>query len=528
MQRIAQCVFIFISLCGVLLNSYASSELLGIRSMNAAGDVLSVTNGADQSTVHTYHRDGSVVDSVNLLDNTETTHYNDLGALFSVAVKTGIQSSPRDSVVPVGVTHYSYYPDQQLQSISLSASSGSDASDVAYQYYTGGERREVSHSFIVPSSNPDQPISHDINYSTQYTYDPLSGDIETRWDSLGNALHYQYTANGVKSIAYYDEVDSITGVTSGAPKMTVGYKYGAFGKTLEIKRNPGYNAYNFYNDMGEMTGIIIGSGSYSDFKQYYNAIEQNGLSQNTYNNWKTLPSKTELKEAYFYHYSIGNNPTEIDVVSNTAKAIGYAKYAYEYNTNNQLTHFSVISSQIFSSSGSTITEGKQQYALYPKTALGTAIKSRSYTYGLNNNIKTVTSTEASTTTAESAKIEMIYHYDAPDYPNRLKSIETQSIRSGFPYVNQMEQLNNKDFKYNQAGSLIKNPEGDQYQYNAINQMVEGTSTLGSKQSYGYGTNGLLNYEQSTLKTDHGKYIGSGSSENGKPVYYYTNCNKFHL
>ena len=529
------------------------AELFGVRDLNAAGSVLSLTNGAGQSVSRSYHEDGSLATSTNLLGNSLVVSYNSVGlpALQSIAAGSGahLRALLKGSAVSPGIA-YTYDSLGQLIKAVRIVPPGSTVirSESNYTYYSNGQLKMKTDSFIKPGSNT--PAAKETRH-VLYTYDPYSGNVLTKQSWIGSSptlpisgvstWDYAYNGDGqLSSINYYSGSGSVTSSASGSnstatatstttstPTFTLSYSYNDKGQVSEIQRSPGYNTYNIYGtgiESNRLVGILIGSGTYASMVSAYSSLTST-MGNDATIDWSSLTSAsspntdTKIIEGYFYTYSLAGNPLEIDIASNTSKAQGYIKQSYGYNIENELTNFSVMRSNM--------TQGSST-ALYPKDSFGTPLKGESFVYDSNNRITSVTKVAAGLSNATSATLTLRYHYDtSTGHPDRLNSI-TGSSSTNYPYAQEIESLNQKSYVYNAAGAVITDPEGDHYTYGLHNRMLESQGPEGTTDVYGYNVSGLLDYENSTLY--HLRVIDQGaagpisaprkalSGQNGVPVY----------
>ena len=357
----------------------------------------------------------------------------------------------------------------------------------AVTYTIGAAANTMTDSFNIASGA--------VQNTNSYRMDQTNGMTKKHWDSNGNILSYNYNDNGIKNIYYYKSKPgshgNITGIKSS---FNITYTHNAFGEVTAIARgnkqdkNQGFSTFNIYGANGRLDEIIIGSGSLS------------------------TPSTLDIKESWTYHYGAGGNLMSVEIYSNTAKAHGSITYQYNYDVQNQLTKF-------ITSNASIVSKNKDM--LNPADVFGNAIKERSYHYGLNSNLNNVITTY--TEQLNNAKSQVIYHYNTKTgEPNQLHWLSTSLLKSAgntqatanFNTEIQAEiKLNLLGYIYTPYGAISKDPQGDTYQYNDLNQMITRATPLGSYQDYAYGTNTLLSYEKSYL-------YNKTKRINGKPVYFF--------
>lgn len=513
---------------------YSATQLLGARVLDNAGDVLSLTNGAGQTVTRAYHLDGSLAASTNLLDNVLIPTYNRYGLIAGRAV-TG-----EDTATPSNfITYHYYHPSLRIKSVQTVNVSGSNDSNgqvqsvVESSYDVGGHTTQSTMRFMQPGTNA--PVAPSA-YTTQYTEDPYSGATLEKDSYFGtnsgaqnqNQWVYTYSKNGVQTINVYPISNGKTSTKTAAITIKYVYSSGTYtapGQVLEIKRTPGYNTYNIYGKgptgEGRMVGILIGSGSYSTMYQNYINIKSG--TQKPANDGNGTGERFKNIEApgvivgYLYHYNLSGNPLEIDIYSNTPKAQGYIRNMYTYGPLNHFKKFYVPQG------GSSVISADSGSILYPTNTLGTPMQAESFTYGMNDNIKTVNITEYARNQESAPEIQYQYGYNNNiGHPNQLHTINTYPLTQGtdFPYESAMAGLNDTPYQYNAAGAVVQDPQGDEYTYNRDNQMVAATNTDSYYSNhYGYNAAGLETYEQSYVKTNSGTST-SDMAVDGEPVYFF--------
>ena len=92
----------------------------------------------------------------------------------------------------------------------------------------------------------------------------------------------------------------------------VWYTYDGAGRVEVIHRNPGFNTYNFYNNNGALSGIVLGSGAELDIAAVYQKLLAGNLSSNLLSS-----PQVDIKLVYIYHFNGAANPQQISIISHT-------------------------------------------------------------------------------------------------------------------------------------------------------------------------------------------------------------------
>ena len=498
-------------------------QLLGYRDVNALGSVLSLGNGAGQTVTRSYHSDGSLSSSTNLINSSLVLVPNSLGQLSSTSVTSSKPSLYLHQLMTSGPmspgVHYSYDPvtHRLLSEESVSgANSGLPGSKVAYSYNADGSVSTVTYSYL--DTHSTSVMGSIKQYHVHYVYNSYGKvNIEHRWFGTSSTV----PSSGVStSYSFYNDLDRLIEIehfgpnSSSVPLFSVSYTYDNRGQVEEIKRSPGYATYNIWGkgrDSGRLLGILIGSGSYADMSLSY-AMVSAGISLGASYSNKGL---SDLLFGEFYTYSYTGDVVKKSVFSNTDKLKGYVELGYDYDSRNRLTGFKVLQSSKAVVSFNSDVESSSHVpalALYPHDSFGTPLESGTYSYDWNDNLTSVTRTAYSHTEEEGETLTLDYSYYSA-HPDRLKLITASG--GGYPHEGLMAALNSTPYAYNIGGSVTASPDGETYTYNAQNEML--TVDLPNEVSihYGYDGGGHLDYELSDLSSS-----ASGINNNNEKVYFY--------
>jgi len=457
------CLLPTLLLCTLNNVALADSQLLGARLFNQAGDVLITYNGAGQQSTSSFYKDGSAEGDIGILGFEDAYEYNEHGWLKESSVSKGIASNDTQShFTPTNPIRYDYNDTHRLTSVSLN-------SDVThYQYYVGGSPIEKEYT-----NGAGQiytiGFEHDV-----FTGQKIKESYKLNTDSNEDRKHslsYRYNNNGLKTVAYH-------GAESNSPDWRLTYEHDVFGRIESIKRNEGdlgqsYHTYNIFDEYGDLKQISIGT-----------SIENPILT-------------------YTYHYNVSGNIHQIDIDSNTDSSFqrrressplnkmatginGSSSYKYTYNHKNQLTGFTA----------------RGHKKLLPQNDFGSRIKSQEYSYGLNNNIQTVTTNLIHPDDTSAYQDIAAYAYDETEgHPNRLISVEhTGNYWQQLP--KDIQQKYSGNYSYHINGQIHTDPWGGAYQYNNRNQLILYQQDLsGTKQTtvnYAYNPHGLLSKQTSQV------------------------------
>ncbi|RDB35942.1 MAG: hypothetical protein DCC88_07395 [Spirobacillus cienkowskii] len=355
---------------------------------------------------------------------------------------------------------------------------------------------------------------------TRYIYDS-NGNLVTKVFKSGIKTNYYYnnlnlldkeesvSVNGNKLDTFYYEYDPETLLLQSESNSSgkLKYTYDKNGNLLSVTY-PNEQSILYLHDF---YGKIISLTDIKGLKTTYHYSSKTGLLESTQ---VMIPGQEELYERYFYdsfgrlsskimpnkiavNYEYNDNGKLSNMsylLNDNAFVLGYSfKYydngnllskerfdnnilqvsseIYKYNEINNLSHYSCAGNYC------------------PKSYNGTSIVAENFEFDDLNNIK-----EIKTTYLDGGSDLIKYNY------SEINPVQLVSI---------MQNNNERNFKYNDDGQMIKDDQGNQFFYNSSQKIEKIKFSHGNENFYFYLANGSL-------------YVNTESNGNSSYIYYHGN------
>ena len=273
-----------------------------------------------------------------------------------------------------GITYaYSYYDNGTLKAQEITNDSTSKIIRTGYTYTEADSSKGISAGAYVKKERDQH--KHD----TTYTYDLLSGHVESVEDANGNVTEYEY----------YEDNGLVKSVSSGG--KTVNYTYNNAGTQLTSITHNGFN-YNFvYDVFGNVTQTKVGSAVL--MTNTYQAKNGN-LIMSTYGNGDTVE----------YEYNAYGQTTKV-------KKNGTDKYLWTYNsTGMPYKHTDIDNDRVYTYDYDSLGRVVRQFGNTVSTGENRFMSQ--YTYDVSNNVTKVVNF------ADGNKVTTNHTYDAENRPTK--------------------------------------------------------------------------------------------------------------
>ncbi len=463
------------------------------------GNLVSATENAAKSSALSYDSNDNLESFTDEKNSHYTYDYAETGnkhRLLSAKSNTS------------GITYaYSYYDNGTLKAQEITNDSTSKIIRTGYTYTEADSSKGISAGAYVKKERDQH--KHD----TTYTYDLLSGHVESVEDANGNTTSYTYNAyNGL-----------VESVSSGG--KTVSYEYNDAGTQLTSITHNGFN-YNFvYDVFGNVTQTKVGSAVL--MTNTYQAKNGN-LIMSTYGNGDTVE----------YDYNAYGQTTKV-------KKNGTDKYLWTYNsTGMPYKHTDIDNDRVYTYDYDSLGRVVRQFGNTKSTGENRFMSQ--YTYDVSNNVTKVVNF------ADGNKVTTRHTYDGENRPTKT------TINSNVNYEYTYDHLGRLNYYYLNLGAnkVLVNPVyyaserntdnsttyqttqiqreeiGDRaysYTYDdvgnilTIRELKSGAASYVDKVSYTYDSLGQLKTE---INVDLGQKIiytyDNGGNITSKSIYAYTN------
>ncbi|GGG03563.1 MULTISPECIES: RHS repeat domain-containing protein [Cysteiniphilum] len=300
-----------------------------------------------------------------------------------------------------------------------------------------------------------------LQFATAYTKDKKTNVNKTTEDKTGKYEYFYSSNKRITKVAFTPKFGSSSGQT-----LTAEYHYSLNGQLLSFKdyQNNRYSYYyNSLHQKIEKIKLELSNGSQNNEYMQFNyddpfyrvtdvklndgnisvtrSIDYSKLPQNLTLTNKVGSDKTQLLRYSFtnkdnYYSGTVSRKERIDSVNGQTQL---SDERYEYDDIGNLSAY------------------KCSGGLCPADILGKIIEKQVYTFDRFNNIATVTQDtldgESNTTT---------YHYNESD-PTRLSYYENSNSKYG---------VRSQNIQYNEAGSIVKDDQGNRLIYNELGQLIQ--------------------------------------------------------
>ncbi len=463
------------------------------------GNLVSATENAAKSSALSYDSNDNLESFTDEKNSHYTYDYAETGnkhRLLSAKSNTS------------GITYaYSYYDNGTLKAQEIKNDKTSKIIRTGYTYTEADSESGIAAGAYVKKERDQH--KHD----TTYTYDLLSGHVESVEDANGNVTEYKY----------YEENGLIKSVSSGG--KTVSYDYNDAGTRLASITHNGFD-YNFvYDVFGNVTQTKVGSAVL--MTNTYQAKNGN-LTMSTYGNGDTVE----------YDYNAYGQTTKV-------KKNGDEKYVWTYNsTGMPYKYTDKENGRVYTYDYDSLGRVVRQFGNTESTGENRFMSQ--YTYDVSNNVTKVVNI------ADGNKVTTNHTYDAENRPTKT------TLNSNVNYEYTYDHLGRLNYYYLNLGAneVLVNPVyyaserntdgGDTYQTTqiqreeignraysytyddvgnilTIRELKSGASGYVDKVSYTYDDLGQL---ESEINVDLGQKIiytyDNGGNITSKSIYAYTN------
>lgn len=354
----------------------------------------------------------------------------------------------------------------------------------SFTYDAAGNRNEVTQfdgTSIQTIYNANNQIFYytytegDAHVQIQYGYDEVGHVVSIKRLVNGvekDALNYTYTSDGhISSITYPDQKRMLWSYTKSTGLLdsftdalgnVTNYSYDNYGRLSQVLRND-VSAYV------NLTYISIDEDA-ANVGRVASLTFSNGIQIHCSYDGYGQPQKITASGCS------GCNPITIEYTYNSVTSF-VTQVRYRCSEGPQRLNCDIVFT--YDGSGRLI----QETSFDPS---GYSLESKVYNYDASANVSTCTYTSSSGST------ETKYTYDLD---NQLTSIEAEKVQQ---------------LSYDPNNNLVQDEDGNIYQYNVLNQLIQFTPIQGESTTYTYYPNGLRATKQ----------IGSGNV-----IQYYYNDSK---
>lgn len=334
---------------------------------DAQDHLLSVMNQEGAVRNYTYNENGRLTAIKDFDGGTYTVSYDDTGRPKKLIDKEGkeiersydLAGNITEEVFPMGsVTAYEYDRENRLTRVKRMTSGKEEATaviDYAYDPVGNLLKAEASDGREVLSGttyeydpmNRITAITNPVGGKTVYTYDNISGKVNSITDEVGNQSTYHYNdageliektdMKGNITRYTYNELGKITSVTDGIGRVTQ-YSYLPGGRLEQIRYPDGRQMNYTYDCMGRVKKKTDGQGdslsyTYDCMGRVLRITGSRGEEKTyTYDVMGNLTAVTDaLGNKTEYAYTLGGKLKEVkDALGNRTE--------YAYNAEDKLIH----------------------------------------------------------------------------------------------------------------------------------------------------------------------------------------------
>lgn len=443
------------------------------QTYNAAGDVVTLKDGAGNVTATTYDAVGRSTKTT-LADNSYTTVTYDLAG-------------------------------HPVKSEQFAAGGGAALTTTSQTYDRGGQIRTKTdargttitfgYDAVGRLTQETQPVDAvpANNIVTTFGYD-VAGNQTRFTDGRGNAFITKYNVWNVPE----EQIEPSTTAHPNLTDRTFKIAYDALARPVTQTMPGGVTITNTYNEVGKLTGqtgagaevttaarsfgydlaghltSTTGSGgantfTYDDRGQLRTTSGVSGAATFTYKNDGQLSTRADAAGSTAYNYDTAGR---LDTVANTTTSV---QTKLTYNTINQ------PKTVIYGGTGNVRTFGYDtRHRLNTdelKTSGGTAVASITYGYDNNGN------ETSKATTGFGGTVSNTYTYDLAD---RLLSWNNGTATTAYTYDKASNRLTNgtKTFTYDQRNRLLTQSGGTTYTYTPRGTLASANGVLTKTDAYG--------------------------------------------
>lgn len=513
---------------------------LGTKSYDGMGRIISETDRRGNVAVYGYDALGRKIKTVDSLGNVITDSYSEDGLTVTSSMNGKKMSEVRHNGAGAEIYRAEYGVDGSAKTITKTVDS---AGNVLHEIVTNGsitvsdttnqynDLNKVIYSKIKLSdgTSVERTSQYDIYGNVILTKTTISGkgsysSDTQKFDELGRMIE-QVNAAGKKKSFSYDADGKLISFTDIDGSVT-SYTYDANGNELSASKG-GITISKTYDKMNNRTSISDGTHTIS-----YSYDQMGNLLSEKYPDGKTVSYEydsygTLIKKVNAYGISTNYTVDKIGRITNIASGSSSMSYAY---TNEPFFGEFLLKSSNFSGDGTNLSHD------YSYDGWGKLIADKVNQNG--NNIDTlynydlldrVTSQKTSSSLANSElNVENRYSYnglnqllssttttagkvltDSYSYDVKSNILSHVGVSGSTTYTyNSMDQLtsvNGKSIKYDNAGNMTVDDEGNIYNYDGLNRLVSVTKGGKLLSSYSYYPDSLLSRKEGSNEEQHFYY-----------------------
>ncbi|GGF96703.1 MULTISPECIES: RHS repeat-associated core domain-containing protein [Cysteiniphilum] len=449
---------------------------------------------------------GRLIESEDISGNRTVTHYNEIGEADFVTLPTGDQTHKSydmlGNLIEIGVKPKDqakkvlgkrYFDDRGL----LLWEENTEGVKETYQYDKTGNLIKMTNRYgYVVETEIDRVLqlpvksylTGDSDYDVFYDYDKVTGQLLTLTDNTG-VKSYTYTAEG--------RLQKETYKPKNQNEVTAEYSYSRAGNVLSFKDYVGNVSQYHYDNMGKVIAVDYKYASEASFIKDYMTYHYDDLGR--------LQKKTIDGLTTMFSYDDKVNKTgflisQIDKLSaNDTTSINTLEYefttikrnidgqTYEFYTGNIAKKTRVDEANQKSIEGyfydlmNNLADYQCLGSLCPKDQLGNTVLREEYTFDAFNNISKVKQTYVDKNTLVNGVNTTTYIYDQHNPAKLEKYTNSQSLYG-----------NSQTIKYDIAGSIISDEQGNSLAYDKLGRMTSFTAKgarSGEEIRYGYNAQG---------------------------------------
>ncbi|WP_440994394.1 RHS repeat-associated core domain-containing protein [Cysteiniphilum litorale] len=449
---------------------------------------------------------GRLIESEDISGHRTVTHYNEIGEADYITLPTGDQTHKSydmlGNLIEIGVKPKDqakkvlgkrYFDDRGL----LLWEENTEGVKEKYQYDKMGNPIKMTNRYgHIVETEIDRvlqlPVKSyvvgDSDYDVVYDYDKVTGQLLTLTDNTG-VKSYSYTAEG--------RLQKETYKPKNQNEVTAEYSYSRAGNVLSFKDYVGNVSQYHYDNMGKVIAVDYKYAGKESFIKDYMTYHYDELGR--------LQKKTVDGITTTFSYDDKINKTgflisQVDKLSeNDASSINTLEYEFttiKRNIDGQTHEFYTgnISKKTrvdkanqksiesyFYDVMNNLADYQCQGTLCPKDQLGNTVLREEYTFDAFNNISNVKQTYVDKNTLVNGVNTTTYFYDQNNPAKLEKYTNSQSIYG-----------NSQTIKYDIAGSIISDEQGNSLAYDKLGRMVSFTAKgarSGEEVRYGYNAQG---------------------------------------
>ncbi len=529
--------------------SGSGSRLVEADTYNMIGGVSGKTDKLGNTLKYAYDEFGRVIMQTDALNNIKTIVYNDQQLKTQIL----LNSQPLNDKITDGAGNV-------VSNIMYSAGKSTAISSSSYDAF-GNKVREIS------TVNGEKAYTNNYTYnpegklihSSKINYDGITEAISTDIDLLGKMLSITTITSGKglhnSDSQVYNAIGQLTRVNNNL-KQNKSMSYNSDGELIGVKEYDGTTTSYTYDADGNQTsysrGGVTVNKSYDEAGNLVGISDAGNIIKYTYTNTGLLTS-VQYPDGKNIRYSYDSKDLLVSKnnVFNIATNYGYdntgrvtsinmlqSNLQYSY-ANGQLINgkYGMLNGMSLVNNGGVVISHKYSYNDWDKLSSDEIVQggnliSISYQYdwlqklsqlALKSNLPDSTLNALKTFSYDSLSelSEAQYAYfessgtrivnESYKYDNNKNVINytKDGVSQNYTYngIDQLTAVNGSAIAYDKSGNMLNDNDGNQYSYNALNQLVKVISKQGEVK-YTYYSNGMLK-NKSSLANDLLFYYDNG-------------------